>query len=52
MIFRSLAALGLLVLALVAKEPVYAIAAGLFELSGVIYAVTRPVRLKTKEDKK
>lgn len=44
--FGSLVALGLLVLMTVTKEPTYAIAAGLFELAGVIYTVTRPRRFK------
>lgn len=48
--FGSLVALGLLVLMIVTKESGYAIAAGLFELSGVLYAVTRPRRLKEKHD--
>lgn len=46
----SIIALGMLVLMAVTKEPLYAIAAGLFELAGVIYAVTRPRRLKSKEE--
>ena len=45
----SIIGLGLLVIAAIYKEPQWAIAAGLFELSGVLYAVTRPRRLKTKE---
>lgn len=47
--FGSIIALGLLILVSVTKDPGYAIAAGLFELSGVIYTVTRPKRLTTKE---
>jgi hypothetical protein len=47
--FGSLCALGLLVLMTITKDAGYGIAAGLFELSGVIYAVTRPKRLTTKE---
>lgn len=43
----SIIALGMLVLMTVTKDSGYAIAAGLFELSGVIYAVLpRPRRLK------
>lgn len=41
-------ALGLLVLMTVTKEPLYAVAAGLFEIAGVIYMVTRPRRFKEK----
>lgn len=48
--FGSLVALGLLVLMTITKEPAYAIAAGLFELSGVIYAVTRPRRFKSNKE--
>ena len=44
--FGSLVALGMLVLMTLTKDPLYAIAAGLFELTGVIYTVTRPRRLK------
>ena len=47
--FGSLVALGLLILMTVTKEPQYAIAAGLFDLSGVIYTVlTRPRLFKEK----
>lgn len=42
----SVISLGLLVCMAIYKEPLYAIAAGLFELAGVLYAVTRPKRLK------
>jgi len=42
----SLVAAGLLVLMTITKDSGYAIAAGLFEIAGVIYAVTRPRRLK------
>lgn len=45
----SIIAIGLLVIMAITKEPTYGIAAGLFELAGVIYAVTRPIRLKNKE---
>jgi hypothetical protein len=44
--FRSIVALGLLICMLVTNNALYAIAAGLFELAGVLYAVTRPRRLK------
>lgn len=48
--FGSLVALGLLVLMIVTKDSGYAIAAGLFELAGVIYTVLpRPRRFKIKE---
>ena len=43
---RSLITLGMLICLVVFKEPLYAIAAGLFELANVLYAVTRPIRLK------
>lgn len=49
--FGSFIAGGLLLLMAISNEPMYAIAAGLFELAGVLYAVTRPVRLKSKEVK-
>ena len=45
----SIIALGMLVIMTITKEPMYAVAAGLFELSGVIYMVTRPKRFKVKE---
>lgn len=48
--FGSLVGAILLVCMAIYKEPMYAIAAGLFELAGVLYAVTRPRRLK--EDSK
>lgn len=49
--FGSLVALGLLVLMIITKDSSYAIAAGLFELSGVIYAVLpRPRRLKPAKE--
>lgn len=48
--FGSIIALGLLICMAVSNEPLYAIAAGLFELAGVIAAVLRPRRLKTKEE--
>lgn len=50
--FGSLVALGLLVCMAIYKEPTYAVAAGLFELAGVLYSVTRPRRLTPKEDNK
>ena len=49
--FGSIIAATMIVLMVVYKEPMYGIAAGLFELSGVLYAVTRPKRLKAKEDR-
>lgn len=50
--FGMILATGLLICAIVSADPQYAIAAGLFELAGVLYAVTRPRRLTTKEDSK
>ena len=41
-------ALGLMILMAVTKDAGYAIAAGLFELAGVLYTVTRPRRFKEK----
>ena len=43
---RSFIALALLFCAFSLKEPTWAVAAGLFELAGVLHAVTRPIRLK------
>lgn len=50
--FGSIVAATMLLLMAIYTEPMYAVAAGLFELSGVIYSITRPRRLTTKEDKK
>jgi len=44
--FGSIVATLLLVAMCITKDPTYAIAAGLFNLSSVIYDVTRPRRLK------
>lgn len=45
--FGSIVACAMLVCMVVYSDPTYAIAAGLFELSGVLYSVTRPRRLAT-----
>lgn len=42
---RSIIALLLLACMFVDNDPTYAVAAGLFEIAGVIYSVTRPRRL-------
>lgn len=44
--FGSIVATLLLVAMCINNDPTYAIAAGLFELAGVLYQVTRPIRLK------
>lgn len=47
--FGSIIACLLLVTMIIKQEPLYAIAAGLFELAGVLWTLMRPLRLKTKE---
>lgn len=49
--FSSIVAAFLLVYAFVFKEPLCTIAAGLFEIAGVIYSVTRPRRLAAPKNK-
>lgn len=46
----SIVAILLLVYAFIYKEPMYTIAAGLFEIAGVIYSITRPRRLTIKKE--
>jgi hypothetical protein len=49
--FGSLVALCLLISMIITNNPQYAIAAGLFELAGVIYTVLpRPRRLKPAKE--
>lgn len=48
--FGSIVAVILLINMIITKDSGYAIAAGLFELAGVVYTVLpRPKRFKTKE---
>ena len=44
--FGSIMAAILLLATAITREPSYAIAAGLFELAGIIYSITRPKRFK------
>ena len=48
---RSIVALLLLVCMFIDNDPTYAIAAGLFEIAGVIHSVTRPRRLTAPKNK-
>ena len=47
--FGSIIAATMLICMVIYKEPTYAVATGLFELSSVIYSITRPRRFKIKE---
>lgn len=46
--FGSLIAMCLIICMFVSKDPMYAIAAGLFEIAGVLHSITRPRRLNEK----